>query len=710
MTSIGTMKVILLVEDEVIIAEDEARTIKRFGYDVVTANNGETAIRLTISNPGIDLVLMDIDLGRGISGPEAAQRILAVRNIPIVFLSSHTEREMVEKVRGITRYGYVIKNSGNFVLQSSIEMAFELFDAHQKANFESSRNAAIIRALPDLLFVMDRTGRYKEVYTPDESLLIIPSGEVIGKKLHDIFGHEEAERHLKAYDRCFRSGDSQSLEYEMEVFGEKKQYEARLTICDENSILAIVRDVTERRRVEMALARSEEQFRLITENILDCVTLVDMNGTYLYVTPSYRETLGYAPEDMLGTTGFTITHPDDLERIFNIYMEGIEQGRTETRYETRLRHKDGHYVPMEIRARSLRDPRGKLTGAILTARDITERKQAEDKLRKSEQRMLTIIEGTHALLVSVDADGRFTYANDATAVAVGRESPEALIGKSYLEFIHPEDRQRVRDTFLDQVSALHPSSTQELRVIDSKGEVKWFSFLSTLLIEDGKFAGQSGVAQNITERRRAEESVKDLLAEKELLLREVHHRIKNNMSTIKSLLMLQSRSLKNPDASAALSDAANRIQSMSMLYDKLYRTSDLTDMSISKYLPPLVDEIISLFSGGAPVRIEKHIDDFTLSVKVLVPVGVIVNELITNAMKYAFPDRTDGMILFSAKMNDGLAVISVADNGVGLPSDIELGKSDGFGLKLVKLLAKQIKGEIMIKRGTGTKLELIFPV
>src|SRR5208283_2036470 len=126
-------RTILLVEDEANTAIDQARTIKQFGYEVVTANSGEQAVELADKNEAINLILMDIDLGKGINGPEAAKQILTKRNIPIVFLTSRAEQDMVEKVRGIAHYGYIIQNSGDLVLQSSIEMAFELFEAHQNS-------------------------------------------------------------------------------------------------------------------------------------------------------------------------------------------------------------------------------------------------------------------------------------------------------------------------------------------------------------------------------------------------------------------------------------------------------------------------------------------------------------------------------------------------------------------------------------------------
>ncbi len=152
-------------------------------------------------------------------------------------------------------------------------------------------------------------------------------------------------------------------------------------------ILMVTRDLTERKQAEKVLAKAEEKFRLITENMLDCVALMDTSGTYQYVTPSYRETLGYEQKDMIGITGFSLTHPDDLERIVRLYLEGIEKGWRETSYETRLRHKDGHYVSLEIRSHALNDPQGKIVGGVIAARDITARKQAEEEKRLLEERL-----------------------------------------------------------------------------------------------------------------------------------------------------------------------------------------------------------------------------------------------------------------------------------------------------------------------------------
>ncbi len=218
------------------------------------------------------------------------------------------------------------------------------------------------------------------------------------------------------------------------------------------------------------------------------------------------------------------------------------------------------------------------------------------------------------------------------------------------------------------------------------------------------------VTRDISERKRDEEKVKALLQEKEILLKEVHHRIKNNMSALMGILTLQSVTMKNPEAIAALMEIKGRMQSMGVLYDKLYRSENLKEMSIKDYLSSLVDEIVSIFPRRTTVRIEKKIDDFKIGVNVMSPLGIIVNELVTNTLKYAFVDRENGVISISARKKGRHARIVVQDDGIGIPEKENIERSSGLGLQLVSMLVKQIGGTIAIERGMGTKFMLDFEI
>ena len=210
------------------------------------------------------------------------------------------------------------------------------------------------------------------------------------------------------------------------------------------------------------------------------------------------------------------------------------------------------------------------------------------------------------------------------------------------------------------------------------------------------------------ERRDAEGQIKSLLAEKELLLKEVHHRIKNNMAVIVSMLSLQAETLEDSSAVASLEDAQNRIRSMMVLYDKLYQSPKFREISTKEYLTSLIDEIVANFPNRGLVTIEKRIDDVVLAAKILSPLGIILNELLTNAMKHAFIGREKGIIVVSLSIKETHVALVIKDNGKGIPESTDVSTSTGFGLHLVKILIGQLRGTIRLKREDGTTFILEF--
>ena len=215
------------------------------------------------------------------------------------------------------------------------------------------------------------------------------------------------------------------------------------------------------------------------------------------------------------------------------------------------------------------------------------------------------------------------------------------------------------------------------------------------------------VTSDISGRKRSEERIKSLLREKELILREVHHRIKNNMNSMMALLVMQAEALKSPEPAAALLDARSRLQAMGVLYDRLYRSENVQAISIQDYIPPLVDEIVRIFPSPVPVKVETKIAPFMLDVEVLSPLGIIVNELVSNALKHAFNGRPRGTITVTVEQDVKNAKVMVEDDGCGISHQA----SDGFGLQLVEMLARQINGTLSREQrdiGAGTKFVLEF--
>ncbi|HCM26826.1 MAG: hypothetical protein A2Z99_21355 [Treponema sp. GWB1_62_6] len=246
------------------------------------------------------------------------------------------------------------------------------------------------------------------------------------------------------------------------------------------------------------------------------------------------------------------------------------------------------------------------------------------------------------------------------------------------------------------------SGSSSLPVETSAGRRDFDLSISKVLDTHGRLLGRLFLLHDVTEKQKTEEKIRRLLAEKDLLLREVHHRIKNNMSVVASMLSLQSHSVSPRSAGETLLEARQRIVSVMILYDKLYRSVDVGALNVCEYLSPLVDSIVANLRGPVPVTVEKDIEDFKLDANTLFALGIIVNELIANSLKHAFTGRLEGRIWVRGALRDGKAVIEIADDGAGFDVGLTAG-SQGFGRMLVDLLVQQITGTMKVEGSQGTR-------
>lgn len=316
-----------------------------------------------------------------------------------------------------------------------------------------------------------------------------------------------------------------------------------------------------------------------------------------------------------------------------------------------------------------------------------------------------IVENLNGAVVVVQ-DSVFVFASRCMRDLLGAPCG-GLEGKLFTDLVVPEDRGLVIENYRRQMSGYIRCNTYDFRFMADGGRVIWVSFSGVMIRWRGRPA-TLGMVTDITARKLCEEKVSELLAGKDLLLKEVHHRVKNNISCIISLLSLQADDLLDSTASSIIRDARNRLYSMMVLYDKLYRTTDFRGVSVRDYISHLVDEIIINFPNSKSVKVNKNIDDFVLNAEKLQPLGIIINELITNSMKYAFTGRTEGVIGISAVITGSHVSIVVRDNGKGLPESVDFGNPEGFGFILVDLMTKQMGGNMSIIRDGGTAFIMEF--
>lgn len=213
----------------------------------------------------------------------------------------------------------------------------------------------------------------------------------------------------------------------------------------------------------------------------------------------------------------------------------------------------------------------------------------------------------------------------------------------------------------------------------------------------------------VTERKHAEERQNKAVREKEVLLQEIHHRVKNNMTVISSLLKLQADKVKDEYYKELFSESINRIKTMALIHEKLYRSDDLARIVFSDYLKDVMDNIVGSYGINArKVHFRKELETVILPLDTSIPCGLIVNELLSNSLKYAYPEGRSGEIRVSLRKNNGKIELTVGDDGVGLPADMDFRNTGSLGLNIVNALVKQIRGEIQLYREQGTEFIITF--
>ncbi len=601
-------KTILLVEDEALIALSETAILKSLGFNVVTSMSGEEAVETVKSGVRIDMILMDIDLGAGMDGTRAAEIILQEYDIPVVFLSSHTEPEIVEKTDAITSYGYVVKNSERTVLWASIKMAFRLHDAHRKLK------------------------------------------------------HREEK---------------------------------------------LLRSLNERTQAVKALRESEERFRALVQNIEEVIIIMNRDGVVLYENPTIEQKFGYS---MLGRNVFEVIHPADVAEANRGFTRVKINANLHIPTYFRAKCADGSWKYLESLSTNLSDNRY-IQGILVFCRDVTERLVAEEALRKSEENYRNIFNNAVEGIYQTTPAGRFITVNPAYAKTFGYDSPEEMtqsvtdLGRQL--YVHIEDRMRLIRT----VTESGHIENFEVEGYRRDGTKIWIS-INAAAVKNHEGAVQyiTGTTIDITERKRTERELAASHEINKVLLRELQHRVKNSLAIITGLIGLEAGRSPDDVMRETLLHLRNRVSSLSDLYDLLFRFQEVKDTRLDIYIEQITRSLFNTYRYAPDqISVKLDLDETRIDVKRAMPVGLIVNELVTNAIKYAYPPPGKGEIRITLKNLPGRISLSVSDDGAGLPGDFDPDTTDSMGLRLVRMLASQISGAFEHESGRGSTFRIHIP-
>ncbi len=530
----GKQRTILLVEDEAITATVEKRILQKHGFQVLDASSGESAIE-TVKNTGhIDLILMDMNLGDGMDGGQAAQIIVAERDIPVIFLSIYTQQEVVEKTDEIpSSYGYVVKGSGEAVLIASVNMALRLHEAHrelkkrEEALKESEERFAVVFHSGPTGISLTRLsdGLVLDVNKAFLRLLGYERDEVVGRNLLSLGIRVNPEDRTSLVDALRDRVKVSDFETTFRTkTGELREVSIATELVDvahEHYILGHIRDITERKR-------AEEKLRTSALQLADAADLAKIayweheettdefifNDSFyaLYGTTALQEG-GYrmAREEYFKR----FVHPDDLDGLLCRIEEGRAGGYTggPAHYEHRAIRADGEVIHILSRSRVTLDREGRVIGAIGADQDITERKRSEEALQESETKFRAIFEGSRDAMW-VSKNGIHTYANPAYVSLSGHESADELIGTPVMNLIAHESRAFVMEMMKNRIKGEAIPVFCETTVLKKDGTTyPAESSISTYALRGEEFT--LGIVRDITERKQAEEKLKryELLSE-----------------------------------------------------------------------------------------------------------------------------------------------------------------------------------------------------
>jgi PAS domain S-box-containing protein len=438
------------------------------------------------------------------------------------------------------------------------------------------------------------------------------------------------------------------------------------------------------------------------------------------VNPALCRLVGYSADELLALTFQDITHPDDLQADLSLLRRVLAGVQPSYQMEKRYYHKQGHIVWILLSVSLVRDAAGQPLYFISQIEDITERKAAEQALAAQARVLASERDLMQALMDSIpdtiyfkDTASRFTRINRAQADFLRLPNPEAAIGLTDLELQEPAWAQEVFDEEQRLVLAGQPLLNRIDLVSAPDGQPRWISSTKVPLHDAaGQVTGLVGISRDITALKQAEARLRASLQEKDVLLKEIHHRVKNNLQVVSSLLRLQAETIEDPNLRDAFEDSQRRVRSMALVHEQLYRSADLAHIDFGEYLTGLVNYLRR--SHARPLhnlRLRVDVEAITLEIDRAIPLGLLVNELVTNSLKYAFPNQQEDAEVWVTAARDeaGTLTVEVGDSGVGLPDSVDLEQPASMGWQLVQSFVTQLHGRYSLRRRPGAVFTLTIP-
>lgn len=472
---------------------------------------------------------------------------------------------------------------------------------------------------------------------------------------------------------------------------------------NERVLQATVRDITERKLAEKKLKENEALLSSILQTLPVAVfgKNVKKNFAFSLWNQKAEEIFGLKAEECIGKNDYELFSKTDADWFRQKDIEALQQDKI-IAIEEELVKSEKKAVIVRTKKTIVKDSEGLPLYLLGVSEDITESKKAEDNLRKSEEKYRSVVQNAADIIMTVDKYGIINFINHAR----NAENTSQIPGMSIFNFVPQSNIELAHKQFNKLFETKLPQrfETKGKHMDDSEA---WYSINASPLFSGDEVIGVTMMIRDVTERKEAEEKIQHSLKEKEILLKEVHHRVKNNLQIILSILNLQNAHVSDKKTLGLLRDISNRIKAMSFIHELLYQARDFSKINFSEYISNITSNLIYSYTHKE-IELKLDVGNVFLDLDRAIPCGLIINEIVTNALKYAFIDQEDGEISISLKQTDDSILLIIADNGKGLPATVDYKNTESLGMQLVITLVQQLRGEISLDNSKGAKYTIVF--
>ncbi|NGP89041.1 PAS domain S-box protein [Fodinibius halophilus] len=455
-------------------------------------------------------------------------------------------------------------------------------------------------------------------------------------------------------------------------------------------IIGAMQDITESKKAKQKEERHRLLLQSITENVETPIWIRNKKGNIILANKAWKKLFNLENKEVVGHSMFDLLDSEVAKKFHENDLNIISNRVTQTFYESvKIDGVERYFVTSMF---SLDDVPGLENAIGGVAIDITARRQAENKLNAAEQKLREIVEHSTNMFYRHTTDHVLTYVSPQSREFLGCRPEEAKT--KWTEFVtdNPQNKEGLKKT----EEAIRTGETQEpfeLELQKKTGDIIWVEVNEAPIVKDGETVAMVGSLTNITERKKAEDEIKDALKEKETLLAEVHHRVKNNMAVVSGMMQLQAYQEEDPQLESKLLDNVARIGTMASIHEHIYQSEMFSSIAFSQNIRTIADKLVDTMQVETDIKITTDLEEVELALNQAIPSSLIISEVITNALKHAFKDRAKGNLQLKVEKKDRLVDVTVKDDGVGLPNYFNAtNESDSLGMHLIQKLTKQLDG------------------